>query len=105
MRGEESPHRGQGVVEAVVGAVSVSPWALGLTAVISHPGKAKVKVGGIKAELRRQGNTSGIQLMTENSIPRASQFRLRTKAEGEPGSGVNYTPSAFGKYKSISDRS
>jgi hypothetical protein len=62
----------------------VSTWSFWLTAVISHPGKEKIKVGGIKAELRIQGNTEEIREMTENSIPRARQFRLSTTAAGEP---------------------
>src|SRR6266850_8348023 len=57
MRGEEIPPRGQRSVGAVGWAVIVSTWSLWLTAVISHPGKEKAKVGGIKAELRTQGNT------------------------------------------------
>ena len=54
---EEIPQRGQLAVGAVVWAAIVRAWSLWLTAVISHPGKEKVKAGCIEAELRTQGNT------------------------------------------------
>jgi hypothetical protein len=61
MRREERPQRGHVAVGAVVWAVIVSSWSFWLTAVISHPGKEKIKGGGIKAELRLQGKTEGIE--------------------------------------------
>jgi hypothetical protein len=58
MRGEEIPPRGQLAVGAIAWAVIVKSPSLGVTAVISHPGKKQAEVGTVNAQLRKRGNTT-----------------------------------------------
>jgi len=74
MRREALLQRGQLAVSAVVWAVTVSTWALWLTAVIAHPGTEQVKAVCIKAERRIQGQTTGSERWHSVVYPEHASF-------------------------------